>query len=783
MTCTLCELKTPEPPVTDPGVDGEFCCRGCLEIARTLGDVEPEHLDQPATDETVPDDAETAFLTVDGMHCSACESFVAGTAADHEGVYAAEASYATEMLKVQYDPDRIETDELPDLVRRMGYRAAIPEVGTTASERERFGRDELRTVLGAFGLMAVMTLYVFFIYPVHLGIYPESFHETMGARLMVFFPLPIVSTLILVLVGYPIFRGAYVSLVSGRPNMDVLVAGGALAAWSYSMAVVLGGGTEVYFDVSTALIAVVTIGDFVETRVKRRALGRLGELDFGRISEVTIRENGATVTRDIDAVAPGDRVVVKRGHRIPVNGRVVEGEAAVDESLLTGESDPRPVAPGDEVVSGTVPVDGRLIVAVGPDATSTYDRVLGELWSLQSGETRAQRLADTVAAVFVPFVVGLAVLAAVGWVGAAAAGWIAVADPIARGVVVGVSVLVVSCPCAFGLATPLAVAAGVDRAASDGVVVTQAAALESLSTIDVLALDKTGTLTTGEMTVDRVESADPAVLRVAAAIEREADHPVADAIVAAAAERGLAPGESDLAEFEELPRGASAVVDGQQVRIGHPDLFDADWTVPDRWAAAIERARADGLVVTAVGIDGRVAGVIAVGDRPREGWADALDALDDRQIVILTGDDQGSLDPFASHPAVDDVYTGVLPEAKAATVRRLRAAHGTVAVVGDGTNDAPALAAADLGVAFASGTELASEAADATVMDGGLDAVVDLFDHARTVRSRVRSNLGWALSYNAVTLPLAVAGLVNPLIAAVAMAGSSLVVVFNSARD
>ncbi|AWB27467.1 heavy metal translocating P-type ATPase [Halococcoides cellulosivorans] len=776
MTCTLCDLETPDPPVTDPEVDGEFCCRGCLEISRTLGDVDPEALDQPATDSAVPDDAETAFLTVDGMHCSACESFVAGTATDHDGVYAAEASYATEMLKVQYDPDRIGTDDLPDLVRRMGYRAAIPEVGTQASERERFGRDELRTVLGALGLMVVMTLYTFFIYPVHLGIYPESFHTTTGARMMVFFPLPIVSTLILGLVGYPIFRGAYVSLVSGRPNMDVLVAGGALAAWGYSMAVVLGGGTEVYFDVSTALVAVVTIGDFVETRVKRRALGRLGELDFGRISEVDIREDGETVTRAIEAVSPGDHVVVKRGHRIPVDGTIVEGEAAVDESLLTGESDPRPVAPGDDVVGGTVPVDGRLIVAVGPDATSTYDRVLGELWSLQSGETRAQRLADTVAAVFVPFVIGLAVLAAIGWIGTTGS--------IARGIVVGVSVLVVSCPCAFGLATPLAVAAGVDRAASDGVVVTQAAALESLPTIDVLALDKTGTLTTGEMAVDRVESADPArVLRVAAAIEREADHPIADAIVAAATDREIDLADTDIAEFAELPRGATATVDGRSVRLGHPDLFDG-WDVPDRWAAAIDRARADGLVVTAVGIDGRVEGLIAVGDRPREGWADALDALDvERRIVVLTGDDQGSIEPFASHPAVDDVFTGVLPEAKAETVRRLRSAHGSVAVVGDGTNDAPALAAADLGVAFASGTELASEAADATVLEGGLDAVARLFVHARTVRSRVRSNIGWALSYNAVTLPAAVAGLINPLIAAVAMAASSLVVVANSARD
>ncbi|GGL59919.1 heavy metal translocating P-type ATPase [Halocalculus aciditolerans] len=797
-TCTLCDLDTPDPPITDPDVDGAFCCRGCLSVYRALGDVDPDAVDgediaAPADDADVPEDADTAFLSVDGMHCTACEAFVEATAADHDGVYAADASYATEMLKVDYDDSALDEADLPDLVKRMGYRAAVPDVGTDASEEERFGRDEIRTVLGLGSMMVVMTLYAFFLYPSYLGIYPDSFLRESATRLMVFLPMPIVSTFALFVVGFPILRGAYVSLSSGRPNMDVLIAGGALAAWGYSMLVVAAGGTEVYFDVSTAIVGVVTLGDFLETRVKRRAVGRLGDLDFGRVREVTVRDRAGTHAVDLESVEPGDEFVVKRGDRIPLDGEVVDGDAAVDESLLTGEAAPRAVSPGDDVVGGTVPTDGRLVVRAGPDATSTYDRLLGQLWNLQSSNTRAQRLADTVAALFVPFVLGLAALTA--------AGWFLYAGSVEQAVVTGVSVLVVSCPCSFGLATPLAVAAGVDRAAEDGIVVTHAPAIESLPDVDVVALDKTGTLTTGEMTVTDVAAADPErVLRYAAAVERDASHPIADATVDAAEARGIDDALPEPSEFTEHPRGAEAVVDGHRVLVGHPALFGDDWTLPAEYSEAIDAAVDAGGLASVVGWGGEVRGVLTVSDTPRDGWQDAVERFatasggsdsstdsghrgSDRPVVVVTGDDQTSLAAFDDHPAIADVFTGVLPEAKAAVVERLRAKHGAVAFVGDGTNDAPALAAADLGIAFASGTELASEAADATIVDGGLAGVERLFDHAETVKERVRSNIVWALGYNVITLPLAVAGLINPLWAAVAMAGSSIIVVLNSSRD
>ncbi|GGL43598.1 heavy metal translocating P-type ATPase [Halarchaeum grantii] len=809
--CTLCELPVRGEPHTDPDVEGSFCCRGCLEVYRTMGDVDPEAVSADGgdadgeRDAEVPDDAETAFLAVDGMHCTACEAFLESTASEVDGVYGVEASYATEMLKVSYDPERTDPGEVGESVSRLGYRANAPEVGTAVAAEERFGRDELRTVLGVLGGMAVMMIYVLFVYPAYLGIYPESFLHESATSVMVFVPIPLISTFVVFLVGYPILRSAYVSLRAGEPNMDVLIAGGALAAYSYSLYEVLTGGVVIYFDVAVAIVAVVTLGDFVQRRVKRRALGSVGDLDFDRVTEALVRDDAGTREVAVADLEPGDETVVKRGARVPLDGTVVEGEAAVDEALVTGESVPETKGPGDSVIGGSIATDGRLVVRVGEETTSTYDRLLAQLWNVQSGGGGSQRLADTIAALFVPFVLGLAVVVA--------GAWLALGAPAREAVTVGVSVLVVSCPCSFGLATPVAVAAGVSRAADEGVIVTNTAAVEGLADVDVVAFDKTGTLTEGRMRVTDVaapETDEGALLRYAAAVERDANHPVADAIVARAdgneGRHALADGgalnvdatagdggdgtgdasTATVADFEEHRRGAEGTLDGTRVLVGHPDLFaGGDWALPASVESAIGAVQREGAIATVVGWDGAARGVLGTRDTPREDWAETVEALaaDGRTIVVVTGDDQSETAAFEAHPDVEDVFAGVLPQAKAAVVERLRGAEGTVAMVGDGTNDAPALAAADLGVAFASGTELATEAADATVTEGGLRSVRRLFDVAETTRSRVRQNFGWALGYNVITLPAAALGLVDPLLAAIAMAASSLLVVANSGRD
>jgi Cu2+-exporting ATPase len=540
----------------------------------------------------------------------------------------------------------------------------------------------------------------------------------------------------------------------------------------------------VYFDVAVVIVLAVTVGDYYEHRVKRAAAGRLADLTAERVDEATRRTPEGTESVAVDALEPGDEVVVTAGDRVPVDGPVVEGAATVDESLVTGESKPVRKEPGAEAVGGTVVTDGRLVVAVGEDAASTLDRVVRVLWDVQSARPGVQRLADRIAAVFIPLVFVLA---------AAAAGWHLFAGAAAsEALLIGLSVLVVSCPCALGLATPLAVARGVKEALDLGVVVTDASAFEAAPEADTVVFDKTGTLTTGEMRV-LDWTGDSRVPERAAAVEQYADHPVADAV------SDFAAPESDVDDFERVPgRGVAASLAvrsdgapaacaeteaaGIKVLAGNRDLFaERDWPVPDDFAERAAEARANGNVPVLVGWRGEVRGVVVAGDEPREEWAQVVDDLAaEHRVVVLTGDDPEAAGRFRAHDGVSDVFAGVPPEGKTEVVRQLRD-EGTVAMVGDGVNDAPALAAADIGVAL-DHAALAADAADAVVTTDDLRAVARIFELTDATNSRIKQNLGWAFCYNAVALPLAVAGALNPLFAAVAMAASSLLVVANSTR-
>ncbi|WP_435076081.1 heavy metal translocating P-type ATPase [Halococcus sp. AFM35] len=776
--CTLCELPV-EEPVTDPDVDGDFCCRGCLEVARLVGDNEETELSitairERATDEdpelSVLDGAETAYLSVDGMHCQTCEGFIELLAEEVGGVHEARASYATEMLRVVYDPDETDRDALAEAVSRLGYRASGPdEEDDSLRSRVEFGK--YRAILAAVVMMPVLIPYVLFIYPVYLGIYPESFLYGTTIEAMVFGPLAVWSTLILIGLGYPIFRGAYVSLRVGRPNMDVLIAIAVLAAYGYSMATFLTGGRDPYFDVAVMVLGIVTIGNHVESRVKRAALGNRAALTDSRTSEARRMVGDSTETIDIDACEPGDRLLVKPGERIPVDGAIAEGTAAIDEALVTGESVPQRKAAGDEVLGGSVLTDSALVVEVGPDATSTIDRLVELLWSVKSSDSGVQRLVNRFAVVFVPLVVSLAVLTTVGW--------LALGNAPSEALLAGVSVLVISCPCSLGIATPLALAAATRDAADNRMLVLNETVLERIDDSDIVVFDKTGTLTTGKMEfADVVGENEDEVLAMAAAVERRSSHPIAAAIDAAAP-----PTTRSVAEFERADRTVSALVEDTRVVVGHPDSFGEEWMTPEGIEQAVTEAYESGTHPTAVAWDGEVQGLVTVRDTPREGWADVVSELAtvEREIVVLTGDDERMTGTFADHPDVDQVFSGVRPESKGAIVRGL-CERGTTTMVGDGTNDAPALASADLGVAVASGTEIAIEAADAVVMDDRLDAVPELFALAGATRGRIKQNLVWAGAYNAVAIPLAVTGIITPLLAALMMAVSSLIVVYNSKR-
>lgn len=801
-TCDLCDLPTPADPVTDPDADGSFCCRGCLEVARTLetADDAPDESalrsrigQQGGDEERSPDlgdlDGEDAFLSVEGMHCSTCEAFLEATAEREAGILGATASYATDTIRIAYDPDRIPAADLPDLVSGHGYTAT--DRSADASDRETDDGVAALLLGGFFGMM-VMVWYVLFLYPTYFGYAPVAdFGGYDGAFLAA--NIWLLTSFILFYTGFPILRGAFVSLRAGRPNMDLLVATAALGSYGYSAVATVLGHPHLYFDVTVAIVLVVTAGGHYERAVKRRATGLLSELTERQVDEAR-REDGETVP--LEAVEPGDRLLVRPGERVPLDGEIAEGTAAIDESLVTGESLPVEKGSGDFVRGGTVVTDAPIVLEVGDEAESTLDRLVSLLWSIQSARPGVQRLADKLATVFVPLVVALAV--------GTAAVLLATGSSASRALLVGLTVIIVSCPCALGLATPLAIAAGIRTAAERGIVVATETIFEDAPDVDVVVLDKTGTLTTGTMAVEAVHPADAAgtgadeLLSRAGAVEALSEHPIAEAVADAAPEpasedpaadastanAAAVPAASGVECFERADRGVSGLVDGERVTVGHPEFCrERGLAVPPSLESRIDEIRAAGRVPVAVGWDGRVRGAIAVGDSRRPDLEDALETLSSgREVVVLTGDEGPAAERFRDLEGVDEVFAGVPPEAKAETVDRLRA-RGTVAMVGDGSNDAPALAAADVGIAMGGGTKLATDAADAVIVDDDLAAVAETLAIATGTHRRIRQNLGWAFAYNAVAIPLAVAGLLNPLFAAVAMAASSALVVCNSARS
>ena len=777
--CDLCGLPTPTPPVTGDDVNGEFCCRGCLEITRTLGDAataDPETVERElAGDEaSVPEDAERTYMAVDGMHCATCEAFVSGTARTCDGVYAADASYANDMVRVTYDPETTDLDDLSGTLSRYGYGTRDPNEREAA---ERSDNQVARFVIGGgvFGMM-VMMWYVLFLYPTYVGFSPVV---ELGAFDSVYIlgNIWVMTSIVLFYTGFPILRGAVVSLRAGQPNMDLLVTLAASSAYVYSTAAVLVGETHVYFDVTVAIILVVTLGNYYEDRIKRKAAGMLSDLAASRVAEARRRTADGVETVAVEDLQPGDIVEIRPGERVPVDGTVREGTAAVDEALVTGESMPRTKRTGDDVLGGTVVTDRPLAVEVGDDATSTLDRLVELLWDIQSSRSGVQRLADKLATIFVPTVLVLAVLA-FAWT-------LFGGESATAALLVGLTVLIVSCPCALGLATPLAVASGIKAAASRGIVVASEAVFEAVPDVDVVVFDKTGTLTDGDMAVLRVDGDDDA-LRVAAALERFSAHPLASALVTAADDAGVDGPDVPADDATVTDRGVTGTVEGEDVVVGHPTLVrDEGFAVGDDTHAAIEAARDEGAVPVVVAWGDSVRAVVVVGDEPRDAWDDVVSAVaadGRRDVVVLTGDSERAARRFRDHPDVTDVFAGVPPEAKAETVQRLRS-RGTVAMVGDGSNDAPALAAADIGIALGTGTDIAGDAADAVLVGRDIDAIPEVFSLSAGVNRRIRGNLTWAFGYNAVAIPLAALGLLNPLFAAIAMGTSSLLVVANSARS
>jgi len=761
--CELCGLPVPVPPVVSDG--RRFCCFGCKEVYRNFG---PGVFAADGAASSVPEpplpDGKEAFLRIEGMHCSSCELLINRLAEEIDGIKFAQSSYATSTAKIIYDPEIIDETDLPAALKTTGYRARF---STEDAPPYDYRPDLLRLVTGVALAGLVMMIYLALYYPVHLGVVDAQELAPIGWLVDHVAPwaMMIFSTMMIVYVGAPIFRGAWIGWRARAWNMDNLLAIAILAAYGYSVARLLAGSLDLYFDVAVMIVAVVTVGRYIERNAKIEVTRELSEILQKWAPKARTRWGGDFRLLEIDELEPGEHVIIHEGEPVPVDGTIVFGAAAVDESLMTGEPFPVSREPGEPVLGGSVVVEGELEIRVGDLVESQMDNLARVLWNVQSSSAGAFGLADRVARLFVPLVLFLA--------GGVTVFTYLYGGHLGTAVLTGLATLIVSCPCTFGLAVPLTTAAGVSAGLRQGIIVTSADAFEKLRSVDIVALDKTGTLSTGDMTVTEVIGS-PEVAVYAAAVERLSPHPIARAI--ARLDSTMTGTGLDI----HAGKGAVARVGERRVAVGSRALFMVlGWEPSKGIADRLAGASLGDDAVSYVGWDGEVHGAIVTRDTSRPEWKRVIDRLKEQcRTILLTGAEHPS--GFEDH--VDAVFAGVPPEAKAAVVRQLRK-DGAVVMVGDGTNDAPALAASDFGVAFGAPSALAAEAADVVIPGNNLERLFNAFELIFTVRRRVRQNLGWALSYNAVAIPLALSGALNPLFAAVAMSASSLLVVLNSSRS
>ncbi|MEU8513766.1 heavy metal translocating P-type ATPase [Kitasatospora sp. NPDC048722] len=740
--------------------------------------------------EHAPDRVE---LSIGGMTCAACAARVEKKLNRMDGVEAT-VNFATEKARIDYGPG-VSVEDLIATVERTGYTAELPAPPAVAAPEPAGAatpEPPADPLLDRLRISTVLSIPV-----VLLSMVPAlQFANWQWLAFALTGPVVVYG-------GLPFHRAAWTNLKHGAATMDTLVSLGTLAAFGWSFWALFWGhagapgmrhpfaltvgdtdaSSTLYLETAAAVTVLILLGRHLEARSRRRAGAALHALlDLGA-RDVAVLQAGREVRLPVDRLTVGTRFVVRPGEKIATDGVVVEGTSAVDASMLTGESVPVEVAAGDAVTGATVNAGGRLVVeATRVGADTRLARMARLVEDAQNGKAAAQRLADRISAVFVPVVVLIALAALVGRL-------LATDSPTAA-FTSAVAVLIIACPCALGLATPTALMVGTGRGAQLGILIKGPEVLETTRKVDTIVLDKTGTVTTGRMTLLAVHTADGVTeaeaLRLAGAVEHASEHPVAAAIATAAAERtgGLPPVDG----FESVPGlGVRGVVDGHAVVAGREELLaEHAQPLPERLAAAKRTAEAAGRTAIAVGWDGEARAVLEVADAVRPTSARAVAELRALGLrpVLLTGDHRAVAEAVAAEVGIapEDVIAGVLPEEKVAVVERLQAEGRSVAMVGDGVNDAAALARADLGLAMGTGTDAAIEASDLTLVRADLRSAADAIRLSRRTLGTIRGNLCWAFGYNVAAIPLAAAGLLNPMIAGATMAFSSVFVVTNSLR-
>lgn len=727
---------------------------------------------------------ETADLQLVGMYCAACAVKIEKVVGKVPGVSNAAVNFAMESLRVEYNPAEVTIADIQQRVDKLGYQA-VPK-GDQKDKEEH--RDlEIKKQKRKLLISALLSLPLLWSMVSHFSF--TSWIWMPDLFMNPWFQL-ILATPVQFYIGKQFYVGAYTALRNKSANMDVLIALGTSAAYFYSLYLTLDWyfagasahhGPDMYYETSAVLITLVVLGKLFETLAKGRTSEAIKTLMGLQAKTAVVVRDGQEMSVPIEQVIKGDIVIIKPGEKVPVDGEVVEGTSAVDESMLTGESIPIEKKAGDTVIGATINKNGRLkIKATKVGKETALAQIIRVVEEAQGSKAKIQRVADVISGIFVPIVVAIAVVAFLVWFFAVTPG------DFARSLEVAITILVIACPCALGLATPTSIMAGSGRAAELGVLFKGGEHLESTHKINAIILDKTGTVTKGKPELTEVEASGIDELqfkRLVGAAEKNSEHPLAEAIVAGIIAEGIELSATE--EFEAIPgHGIRAVVEGHSVLVGtrrlmkqqQVDIGDAD--------TRMSQLETEGKTAMLAAVDGQFAGLVAVADTIKETSREAVARLKNMgiEVIMITGDNERTAQAIAKQAGIDHVLAEVLPEGKAEEVKKLQEQGKKVAMVGDGINDAPALAMADIGMAIGTGTDVAMEAADVTLMKGDLNSIPDAIYMSRKTMANIRQNFVWALGYNSLGIPIAAFGLLAPWVAGAAMALSSVSVVLNALR-